>query len=514
MPDYVDGTFLAFWYNTWIVLLGFIVAVVLAVLVVTARQWNGLNLVLTILVVLGVLGALTLALIRIGLDINVDDYDTVGGISVAGTALAVVASTVFLLMRRYQERPTIGPDAVEPSVTPIDEFAAVPGTDTIDDFESGTATLMAEPDATPTPDQPASAPSPTAWVHFSSGSMAGQTIPLDPTGTSLGRGAENDIVLDDATVSRRHASISFHDGNFVMEDNESASGTLVEGMQATRTMLQSGSVLRLGETEMVFMESETAPGPEATGAGAPPSPGAPGETMVVQPPQEVVMAWLAVTTGPRKGQTHQLRIGDNSLGRGAENDMVIEDNAVSRSHAMVRVRDDEMVLVDLGSRGGTKVAGQTLVGKSIASGGVVRIGQTTLNLVTVEAGAQAPGPVSSAAQTMVEQQGPGAGGVMIVQSGPDAGKSFPLVQGDNAVGRDPGGEVVLSDDAVSRRHALIRNEQDKIIVFDLGSRTGTQVDGEPLRGHVLSAGETITLGSTELVLMQPGSGEGSASDGS
>ena len=58
------------------------------------------------------------------------------------------------------------------------------------------------------------------------------------------------------------------------------------------------------------------------------------------------MAWLAVTTGPRKGQTYQLRIGDNSLGRGAENDMVIEDNVVSRSHAMVRVRDDQMVDAD------------------------------------------------------------------------------------------------------------------------------------------------------------------------
>ena len=149
-----------------------------------------------------------------------------------------------------------------------------------------------------------------------------------------------------------------------MEDNESASGTLVEGMQATRTMLESGSVLRLGETEMVFMESETAPGAEATGSGAPASAGTPGETLVVQPSQ-VVMAWLAVTSGPRKGQTYQLKVGDNSLGRGAENDMVIEDSAVSRSHAMIRVRPDEMLLVDLGSRGGTKVAGQTLVGKSI-----------------------------------------------------------------------------------------------------------------------------------------------------
>ena len=322
-------------------------------------------------------------------------------------------------------------------------------------------------------------------------------------------------MLDDATVSRSHATIAFQDGQFFMEDLESASGTLVEGLQATRTMLQSGSVLRLGETEMVFMESETAPGPEPTGSGAPESPGAPGETLVVQQSQsQVVMAWLAVTSGPKKGQTYQLKVGDNSLGRGAENDMVIEDNAVSRSHAMIRVRDDEMILVDLGSRGGTKVAGQTLQGKPLAPGGIVKIGQTTLNLVEVEAGEAAPGPVSSGGETMVAQPQASAGGVMIVQSGPDAGKSFPLVQGDNAVGRDPTGQVVLSDEAVSRRHVLIRHEQGNAMVFDLGSRTGTQVDGGSLGGYVLSGGAIITLGTTELVLMQPGSGEGSASNGS
>jgi pSer/pThr/pTyr-binding forkhead associated (FHA) protein len=237
--------------------------------------------------------------------------------------------------------------------------------------------------------------------------------------------------------------------------------------------------------------------------------------MVAQPAAaEMVMAWLAVTSGPRKGQTYQLKVGDNSLGRGTENDMVIEDNAVSRSHAVIRVRDDEMLLVDLGSRGGTEVAGQTLEGKPLQSGGIVKIGQTTLNLVEVEAGEAPAEPVSSAGATMIAQPQAGPGGVLIVQSGPDAGKSFPLAQGDNVVGRDPGSEVALSDDAVSRRHALIRHEQGAVMVFDLGSRTGTQVDGESLGGYVLSAGNTITLGTTELVLMQPGSGEGSGNDGS
>ncbi len=515
---YLDGGFLAFWYNSWLVLIGFIAAAIMAILVVMARGWSGLDLVLTTLVVLGVLGALILTMVRIGLDIRVDDYNAVGFINVLGTVVALVAGGVFLFKRRYDER-SVSVAPVEMSDTPVYDLAAEPEPELAEAtpepgmVDSATATLMAQPDAAPAPDEPVSSPPSTAWVHFSSGSMAGQTIPLDPSGTSLGRGAENDIVLDDAMVSRNHASITFQDGTFIMEDLESASGTLVEGAQAARTVLQSGSVMRLGETEMVFMESETAPAADAPAPGAPAAAGAPGETMVVQPSQ-VVMAWLAVTTGPRKGQSYQLKVGDNSLGRGAENDMVIGDNSVSRSHAMVRVRDDEMVLVDMGSRGGTKVAGQTLKGKAIVSGGVVKVGQTTLNLVEVEAGAQAAGPVSSAGETMVEQPGAGAGGVMIAQSGPDAGKSFPLAQGDNVVGRDPGIQVALSDDSVSRRHALIRRNEDSIIVFDLGSRTGTQVNGEALTGHTLSAGETITLGTTELVLMQPGSREGSSSDGS
>ena len=72
------------------------------------------------------------------------------------------------------------------------------------------------------------------------------------------------------------------------------------------------------------------------------------------------------------------------------------------------------------------------------------------------------------------------------------------------IGREAGITVLLADDTVSRRHALIRYEQGRYVVFDLGSRTGTQVDGENISGHRLSPAETITLGTTEIVLMLVG----------
>ena len=235
-------------------------------------------------------------------------------------------------------------------------------------------------DATPPPGGESPTMASTAWLHFKSGPMAGQSIPIGPDTLSIGRGAENDVILDDATVSRHHAQVSFVDGQYFVEDAGSMSGTMVEGMQATRTLLASGATLQMGESELMFMQAE---GTSLTAAGA--GPQGPAETVVMDQPQGV-MAWLAVTAGPKKGQAYQLKVGDNTIGRGTDNDLVIEDGSISRRHAVVRVQDNEYILADLGSRGGTGVAGKTLEGKPLASGGVVGVGKTNLRLVEVEAG--------------------------------------------------------------------------------------------------------------------------------
>ena len=110
-------------------------------------------------------------------------------------------------------------------------------------------------------------------------------------------------------------------------------------------------------------------------------------------------------------------------------------------------------------------------------------------------------------QTVVVQPGDANGGVLVAQSGPDAGKSFALAAGDNLIGREPDSKVLLTDGTVSRRHALIRKERDRLVVFDLGSQSRTRVDGESISGHRLSHGETISVGRSEVTLMQIGSKE-------
>ena len=314
-------------------------------------------------------------------------------------------------------------------------------------------------------------------------------------------------MMEDTTVSRHHASISFQDGQFFVEDQGSGSGTLVEGAPATRTLLASGATLQVGETQVMFMQagpSSMAGTASGTGTGTGTAQ-APGETMVLER-EEGVMAWLAVTAGPNKGATYQLKRGDNTLGR-EDADMIIRDPSVSRSHAMVKVQNGDYLLVDLGSRSGTKVGDTRLQGKVVRAGGVIELGRRKLNLVEVEPGA-APPPGTISGETMVEQPGGGSTGILVVQTGPDAGKSYSLSPGDNLIGRDPDSAVLLTDDATSRRHALIRREEDRFVIFDLGRRTGTRVDGEALGGHRLSAGESISMGNSTVVLMQAESREG------
>jgi pSer/pThr/pTyr-binding forkhead associated (FHA) protein len=63
------------------------------------------------------------------------------------------------------------------------------------------------------------------------------------------------------------------------------------------------------------------------------------------------------------------------------------------------------------------------------------------------------------------------------------------------IGRSSDCDVVLRNHTVSRRHAQIRNEGERWIVEDLGSRNGTGVNGQPLAGpRELSEGDFLTFG--------------------
>ena len=80
---------------------------------------------------------------------------------------------------------------------------------------------------------------------------------------------------------------------------------------------------------------------------------------------------------------------------------------------------------------------------------------------------------------------------------------YPLEGGRLVIGRSRECDIRLADPNVSRKHAEIRREGPNFYVVDLDSTNGTEVNGRRARRARLADGDTILLGSTELVFQLP-----------
>ncbi len=69
---------------------------------------------------------------------------------------------------------------------------------------------------------------------------------------TLGRDDDNDVVLNDARVSRHHAEITFTGGGFEIVDTGSTNKVVINGAFFERATLKSGDVIGLGEAVVTF----------------------------------------------------------------------------------------------------------------------------------------------------------------------------------------------------------------------------------------------------------------------
>ena len=77
--------------------------------------------------------------------------------------------------------------------------------------------------------------------------LNGRTWTLDSSRPyTLGRDPQGDIVLDDARVSWRHATISWGGRSWAIEDHGSTNGTFVQGQRIHQMEIGPGSAVHLG----------------------------------------------------------------------------------------------------------------------------------------------------------------------------------------------------------------------------------------------------------------------------
>lgn len=113
--------------------------------------------------------------------------------------------------------------------------------------------------------------------------------------------------------------------------------------------------------------------------------------------------WQLVINGPGYFDTkYDLPEGTTHVGRADENDIVLSGDLVSRKHANFHVTGNALVFEDLGSRNGSRLNGDKVVGTSpMKPGDVVAVGENSLVV-------RQPTTAETAATEMVDAGGGGA----------------------------------------------------------------------------------------------------------
>ncbi len=99
-----------------------------------------------------------------------------------------------------------------------------------------------------------------AYLTILTGNRSGTNFPLDTSRkTLLGRGTDCHISLPDPACSRVHASLSFEEEGWVVQDAESRNGTSVNGQKIHEATVADGHTIQIGATEFEFHQSEEPP---------------------------------------------------------------------------------------------------------------------------------------------------------------------------------------------------------------------------------------------------------------
>jgi hypothetical protein len=315
MPDIIPRTlqgspFLVQWYQ-WGVIVGFILALAVTAWIFVDAQRSGQDATLwkSLAAVASVIGIPAL-LARVHQGFALEMRDSLGLValfSIAGAVIAIAAAIGYAVSRSrvaaicpvcgqpqdptwtqcpyHSAPPPVVPipapvpiaNAGAPGYVPSDPLGA-----TMSPTSSARETMIAgrEQQSVHSPDSANRArgtvilnrepdSKPLALLIIKSGPYANTTLSLNAGVSTIGRdGRVNEHPIDDSSVSERHLSIRYADGKFTATDLDSSNGTFINGQRIDKQTLQSNDIVRIGTTEMVFVQVGDAPGSQPAGEAA------------------------------------------------------------------------------------------------------------------------------------------------------------------------------------------------------------------------------------------------------
>lgn len=207
-----------------------------------------------------------------------------------------------------------------------------------------------------------------------------------------------------------------------------------------------------------------------------------------------------------KRQEFTLSKANIVIGRATANDVVLADPSVSRRHARVERSIQGCEIIDLGSANGVTVNGIKVARRTLKSGDVFGIGDSSFRFVRGQE--RDPdmtriGSEGDLESTLIET--PLAMNLeetalpRVVVLTPERTWEVRMQGDDLTIGCASDNALVIDSESVSRHHAVIERRSASFVVRDLRSKNGTWMDDQRVSERVLEDGESMRIGAARLI---------------
>ncbi len=297
---------------------------------------------------------------------------------------------------------------------------------------------------------------------------------------SVGRARDNDIVIENLSVSRNHARIRREGDVYILTDMNSANGSYVNGTRATKTEVVHDDQITIGKHTLHFV-NEGESHEESSSKKEDPGPSAADLSGSI--------CILHVTKGKQAGQEFRVWKPETTIGRANENEIRLHDWFVSKRHAAIIRNGDTYLLRDLDSWRGTTVNGNSIKEIELGLDDEIVFGSTVLTFQTMPAEevaklgppARPKEPIEAEADSEIRTTGDRVPVQDVSDDGDD--EPVPAPQDDDSIALD------MTDSAEETGHSAATNAPPGVVEDD---------EFSPLTEEELEALETE--GEEDLVL--------------
>jgi pSer/pThr/pTyr-binding forkhead associated (FHA) protein len=203
---------------------------------------------------------------------------------------------------------------------------------------------------------------------------------------SIGRTNDNDVILENRGVSRKHAQIEFNDNAAVIIDNESLNGTFVNNRKITEEILHDDDTITIGKYNLVY-HSQVSRQDSPAGLDG---------TMVLKTKKQVEMVEKdklereivtrmggSVLLGEENSEFSEYRIDHNvtTIGKAKFVHIHARGFMLSGIQAKIVKESDQHILVNLGRKGKMKVNGEEVSRHNLKNGDIIQVGKSIFRFV-------------------------------------------------------------------------------------------------------------------------------------